>query len=147
MAGTRISTRLKKPTEKAAAQPHRITKARTRSPRSKPSPKKSKKRKLAVSESSDNDLVDDSDDSIVTAAHTLGKKAASKAASKSDRAHRKSNPSASIEVVELEIAPQMTRKNQMTWTEVGQVVPWMVKTLVNLPFISWEASKRLNVAE
>ncbi|KAG2076571.1 hypothetical protein BDR04DRAFT_1114124 [Suillus decipiens] len=69
MAGTRISTRLKKPTEKAAVQPHRITKARTRAPRSKPSPKKSKKWKLAVSESSDDDLVDDSDDSIVTAAH------------------------------------------------------------------------------
>ncbi|KAG2073231.1 hypothetical protein BDR04DRAFT_1152322 [Suillus decipiens] len=105
MAGTHISTHLKKPTEKAAVQPHHITKARTRAPRSKPSPKKSKKRKLAVSESSDDDLVDDSDDSIVTAACTLGKKATSKAASKSDRAHRKSNASASIEVVELEDSP------------------------------------------
>lgn len=94
MAGTRISTRPKKPTEKAAAsaQP-RITKTRTRAPRSKPSPKKSKKRKLAVS--SDDDLVDDSDDSIVAAARTLEKKAASK----SNRARRKSK---SIEVVELE---------------------------------------------
>jgi hypothetical protein len=95
MAGTRISIRPKKPTEKAAASSAqlRIAKTRARAPKSKPSPRKSKKRKAV---SSDDDLVEDSDDSVVTAARTSGKKAASK----SKQARRKSNMS--IEVVELE---------------------------------------------